>query len=171
MLTGAAELLLPAAVRLCSRQRNHVDLLQAWVSVSALSLTMPGKVATTAKGLNVPPLAVVLMVVLLSLGTATVSADEHSGLGPKTTPDPVVDSGPRSFLDRVLIAFPFTPSSVVAADLVSVLFVPLPLILSASLSIFSSPLPFVGQAFFSVGCTPSSFIGVSRRLILVGHDC
>ena len=132
---------------------------------------MPGKVASAAERLDVPPLAVVLMVVLLSLHTAAISAGENSGLRPKATPNSVVDPSPCSLFDRVLIAFPFTPSSVVAADFVSVLFVPLPLILSASLSVFSSPLPFIGQALFSVGRTPFSFIGVSRRLILVGHDC
>ena len=131
---------------------------------------MSRSVASTAEGLDVPPLAVVLMVVVVRSDTAAVGAYEHSGLRPKTTSDSVVHLRSRSFLNRVLIAFLSTPGSVVAADLVSVLFVPLPLILSSSFSVLSSPLPFIGQAFLFVGCTPSSFVGVLRLSTLVGHD-
>ena len=110
------------------------------------------------------------MVVVVRSDTAAVGAYEHSGLRPKTTSDSVIHLGPRSFLDRVLIAFPFTPSSVVAADLVSVICAPLLLILIPGFSVLSSPLPFIGQAFLFVGCTPFSCVGVLRLSTLVGHD-
>ena len=43
---------------------------------------MPGKVATTAKGLDVPPLAVVLVVVLLCFHASTISTQEDLRLRP-----------------------------------------------------------------------------------------